>query len=304
MAENQASSSQIAIVGQGAIGGLIGFKCHQLGYPYQHLLRAAHQNNLQVTAINGEIHNIAANNVELNQAAEFTTLIVPVKAYQVLPVLEQLTPLIQPKHTLVLLHNGMGTTEQVRKRFPDNPLVIATTSYAAYKPNAHSLIETGLGHTHLGWIGGVDSELQSAMESDLLALLPPSTWHSDITLALWKKLVINAVINPLTAIDNIKNGQLSDKKYQTVIADICSEISLVMNALQYKTTPQTLIESVEQVITATANNYSSMHQDIALKRRTEIDFINGYVVTKGKTLNIATPHNHQLFEQVRQLEKA
>lgn len=304
MAKNQANSRQIAIVGQGAIGGLIGFKCHQLGYAYQHLLRTPHQNSLKVTEINGKRHELKANNVGLTQATEFKTLIIPVKAYQVMDVLTQLLPLIQSRHTLVLLHNGMGTAELVKQRFPDNPLVVATTSYGAYKPSKDSLIETGIGHTHLGWLTEAERPLQSIIESDLSALLPLSTWHNDITLALWKKLVINAVINPLSAIHNIKNGQLSEAKYQAAIFDICAEISSVMNSLHYKTTVQSLVESVRQVITATANNYSSMHQDIASKRRTEIEFINGYIIKKGQDLNVATPHNQYLFEQIRRLESA
>jgi 2-dehydropantoate 2-reductase len=302
MANYQANPQQIAIVGQGAVGSLIGFKCHQLSYPYRHLLKTPHDQPLKITDISGQSQNVTSDYISLGKPLDFDVLIVPVKAYQVSVVLTQLAPLLQPKHVLVLMHNGMGTTEQTKKQFPDNPLVVATTSYGAYKPDAYSLVETGLGQTHLGWLSKVDKQLQQSIEPMLSALLPPSTWHDDINAALWNKLAINAVINPLTAMHNIQNGQLADKKHQVLITEICREISLVMNALQYNTSPQALVESVYQVISATANNYSSMHQDIALKRPTEIDFINGYVVAKGKALNIPTPRNQEMLKQVRQLE--
>ena len=121
-------------------------------------------------------------------------------------------------------------------------------------------------------------------------------------MALWKKLAINAVINPLTAIHDLKNGELADTKYSTSISNICDEIAKVMSALGYLVDSAELVENVQQVITATANNYSSMHQDIKFKRQTEIAFINGYVTSKATELNIEVPHNLRLVEQVRRLE--
>jgi 2-dehydropantoate 2-reductase len=217
-------------------------------------------------------------------------------------VLQQLAPFIQPNHIIVLLHNGMGTIEQVKKRLPNNSLIAATTSYGAFKPDTNTLLETGLGQTHLGWIGTVDKRLKKLIEPILSALLPPSKWHQDISLALWKKLAINAVINPLTAIHNLKNGELEDTKYINQINNICFEISMLLSALDYSIKSTDLIENVRQVITATANNYSSMHQDLKFKRHTEIEFINGYVISKATELNIEVPHNQRLLEQIRQLE--
>lgn len=301
--KTQTSFPKIAIVGQGAIGGLIGFKCYQLSYVYQHLVKTQQQRQLfKVTDIAGVSHSLTPNTSVITKPEKFDLLVLPVKAYQVLPVLEQLTPFIRPNHVIVLLHNGMGTIEQVRETLPNNPLIAATTSYGAFKPDANAVIETGLGQTHLGWLGNVDTVLKQSIEPILSALLPPSTWHQDISLALWKKLTINAVINPLTAIHNLKNGELADKKYSLIISNVCNEIAQVMNALDYSVNSIDLIENVQQVITATANNYSSMHQDIQFKRPTEIDFINGYVTSKAAELNIKVPYNQELVEQIRQLQ--
>jgi 2-dehydropantoate 2-reductase len=296
------SFPRLAIVGKGAIGGLIGFKCHQLGYTCQHLIKTQQQSLFKVTDITGVLHSYTPNISVITKPNQFDVLILPVKAYQVMSVLQQLAPFIQPKHIIVLLHNGMGTIEQVKKQLPNNSLIAATTSYGAFKPDANTLLETGLGQTHLGWIGTVDKRLKKLIEPILSALLPPSKWHQDISLALWKKLAINAVINPLTAIHNLKNGELADTKYNTQISNICFEISMLMSALDYSIKSTDLVENVQQVITATANNYSSMHQDLKFKRHTEIEFINGYVISKATELNIEVPHNQRLLEQIRQLE--
>ena len=293
---------KLAIVGKGAIGGLIGFKCHQLDYDYQHLVKTQQQQLFRVTDISGVTHSLMANTSVITRPAQFDLLILPVKAYQVLPVLEQLRSFIQSHHIIMLLHNGMGTIEQVRKLLPNNPLIAATTSYGAFKSDANTLIETGLGQTHLGWLGKVDTGLKQAIEPMLSALLPPSYWHQDINLALWKKLAINAVINPLTAIHNIKNGELVDSKYTFSIFNICDEIAKVMSALGYSINQTELVIHVQQVISATANNYSSMHQDLKFKRQTEIAFINGYVTSQATELNIKVPYNKELVEHIRRLQ--
>ncbi|WP_133469364.1 ketopantoate reductase family protein [Paraglaciecola marina] len=57
-----------------------------------------------------------------------------------------------------------------------------------------------------------------------------------------------------------------------------------------------------KVFKATANNYSSMHQDINFKRKSEIEFINGYVGKKSQELNISTPKNQGLFVKIKALE--
>jgi 2-dehydropantoate 2-reductase len=295
---------KLAIVGKGAIGGLIGFKCHQLGYNYQHLLKTSSQPQFKITDIVGVTHTLTPHICVISQPYQFDLLILPVKAYQVLPVLNQLEAFIQPNHIIVLLHNGMGTIEQVKEKLPQNPLIAATTSYGAFKSDADTVIETGLGETHLGWIGTVDKTLKQSIEPILSALLPPSHWHQNISFALWKKLAINAVINPLTAIHNVKNGELEDIKYYANICNVCCEIAEVMKALNYSIDSAELVKNVQYVMATTANNFSSMHQDLKFKRHTEIAFINGYITSKAAELNIEVPHNQRLVEQIRQLEKS
>lgn len=293
---------RIAIIGKGAIGGLLAFKCQNLNIAHQLLLRAHTTDSIKVADIKGQVHSLNTKQSLISQPSDFDVLVLPVKAYQVIPALEEMRKSILPHHIIVLLHNGMGTIEQVVEMYPNNPLIAATTSYGAFRPNALTLNETGIGETHLGWLTNTNNTEQSLIEMTLSKLLPPSTWHPDISLALWKKLAINAVINPLTSIHNIKNGQLAGRQYHQDIALVCAEVAQVMSQLGNTTDKKALIDKVMQVIHATANNYSSMHQDIAFSRPTEIDYINGYVLKIANKLNVSTPLNQLLVEQVKSLE--
>jgi 2-dehydropantoate 2-reductase len=53
----------------------------------------------------------------------------------------------------------------------------------------------------------------------------------------------------------------------------------------------------------TAQNISSMLQDVNNKRFTEIDSINGAIVTAGNKLGLPTPVNAELVEKVKEIEQ-
>ncbi len=55
------------------------------------------------------------------------------------------------------------------------------------------------------------------------------------------------------------------------------------------------------VVQATAENYSSMAQDVKFKRRTEIEFINGYLVRHGERLDIITTENKKLVADISKI---
>ena len=62
------------------------------------------------------------------------------------------------------------------------------------------------------------------------------------------------------------------------------------------------IDYVMQVIDATAENISSMLQDIRALRHTEIDYINGFLLRRARAHGIAVPENTRLFEMVKRKE--
>lgn len=308
----------ISIVGNGAIGNLLALKCSQKQLPYQLIVRSKAPDSIvcheqdQVTtlapsfvSINAlgytsvDTHSkISPQTVDTHSGCDL--LILPLKSYQIVDALKQLKPVISDKVSIVLLHNGMGPHESIQSILPDNPTIIATTSYGAYKPKIDQLNVTGIGRTQAGWLNNDNTNAKAEHIFDIL--LPPCQWHNNITQILWQKLAVNAVINPLTAMYDIPNGDLLRAEFAEHITTLCEEIARVMNALGMATTKAHLIERCMQVASLTATNFSSMCQDIRLGRRTEIDDINGYVVKQAKRLKIATPFSQHLYENIKKKE--
>ncbi|MCN7810225.1 2-dehydropantoate 2-reductase [Escherichia coli] len=122
----------------------------------------------------------------------------------------------------------------------------------------------------------------------------------DFLAELWRKLAVNCVINPLTATWNCPNGEL--RHHPQEIIQICEEVAAVIEREGHHTSAEDLRDYVMQVIDATAENISSMLQDIRALRHTEIDYINGFLLRRARAHGIAVPENTRLFEMVKRKE--
>lgn len=289
----------IVILGPGAIGRLWAYQLHKAG----------HQVAFWGTQPAGEYcliqDELAPITLAYNQPATLEhadLLLVCVKAWQVETALLPLLDKLAPQTILLFIHNGMGALDTLTERLSDHPLLMATTTHGALKQGAHHVMHTGQGTTQLG-AANAQGERCDFLVDVLNHALPHVLWTENIRYALWHKLAINCVINPLTAIENCRNGQLANANYRPLLNQLINELVGVMQAEQVPIEPQQLTESIDRVIEATSQNYSSMQQDIAQQRPTEIDFITGYVIKKAAQHGLTVPLNQHLYQQVHSLQQ-
>jgi 2-dehydropantoate 2-reductase len=148
---------------------------------------------------------------------------------------------------------------------------------------------------------------------------------SDVQLAMRKKLVVNAVVNPLTAILGCRNGALfKDEASKRMLQDICTEAATAFQAqleadthaflgslapdVERSQAPlgrmsndlqaDALVQEVKRVAHLTRGNISSTLSDIRKGRPTEISFLNGYLVRLGKQYGVPMPVNSALLNMV------
>jgi 2-dehydropantoate 2-reductase len=215
--------------------------------------------------------------------------------------LRPLLPRLSRDCHLLLLHNGLGPHEALIPHLNGRGLTLGTTSQGALRLSKHQLKQTGRGLTQFGHCAGpvMAPELKAA----LLSAIPGSEWVEAILPALWQKLAVNACINPLTAIHGVCNGELADDEFQSTIAAVLSELVEVAKTQGIELQEESLSERVYEVIRLTAANRSSMRQDVDHRRKTEIDAINGYLVSLGNRHRIATPANKALVDAIHALEQ-
>lgn len=293
-------SVNIVILGPGAIGTLWATKLSLSGH---NVAVWSTSNDHHLSLQLDELPPIQFDNRDIVSIEQADLLLVTVKAWQVKSVLEPLKAHIAPETMITLMHNGMGTADWACDTFPGNPLLLATTTHGAFKPTKHQVMHTGLGLTQIGGVNRSGKQCHF-LQPVLQHALPEVTWCDNIEHALWSKLAVNCAINPLTAIFQVKNGELASEQYKNQLINVIEEVFQVMNACSIPVEKSTLESTVHQVIRATAENFSSMKQDIYYQRKTEIDFITGYLLKQAKIHNIQAPENQALYTQIHHIEQS
>jgi len=309
---------KLHIVGGGAIGSLIAASAQKNGVPYECYPRDRKTMPSYAHWLDGQTIALKPAKPSPCLLTQSDVLIFPLKVYQLNAALLQWLPYLTQKPTVILLHNGMGGHEVAKDLLGGNyPLLLATTSHGALKVSTSSggfhVKYTGVGATQIG-APNLDkpiSQTLSALSKEAPQLanaiatldktLPPVQYQRNILKALWTKLSINAVINPLTAIYNIQNKFIVKSEFEQSRNAICNEFTQVANAYGLDFDAQTVHENVLSVANATGENYSSMHQDVAHGRQTEIDAINGYIVDMAMKKGIPVPENTLLVKRVKAL---
>ncbi|WP_060983353.1 2-dehydropantoate 2-reductase [Vibrio splendidus] len=290
----------ITIVGPGAIGSLWAIKLLQAAHNVS-LWSRSPETSIDLSLDEQTSLSFSNNNIEKLSASDL--VIFTVKAWQ---VEEATTPLLQYLDSdtiLMFMHNGMGSVDNIATQIDAHPIVLATTTQAAFKPDRNSVSHTGVGQTQLGAFN--QTGLQCTFLVDVLDhALPAVSWNPQIKTALWTKLAINCAINPLTGLEQIKNGELADHKFGDTLSSIIEELTKVMQAEEIACSFDELEASVKQVIQATAQNNSSMKQDMFYQRKTEIDFITGHLIKTALKHQIKVPVNQKLFDQVKEQENS
>ena len=303
-------------IGQGVIGSLLASTARHLQFSVQQYIRDKPRcKDRQLDSATITVQSLSGQTTHLPQPDSLSTIkltheplsglvIVPVKAYQVTQVLSQLQGNLAPGATLLLLHNGMGSIEVASRLFSTHVIIAGTTTLAGFREGA-VVKHTAKGHTQLGIVKSTSALVPNPEHIALInQVIPDPTWHDDILIPLFTKLAINCVINPLTGIHDVKNGELSSLGLLGIIKQIVEEVVAVAASQGVLLDSATQFNQVLAVIVDTRENYSSMHQDIKHGRKSEIEQINGYVVTLGEANGIDVTVNKSLLQQILAIEKA
>ncbi|MCR1933429.1 ketopantoate reductase family protein [Clostridium tepidum] len=208
------------------------------------------------------------------------------------------------KNTYVLsLQNGYGNGEKIEKYINKDRIIVGTTGEGCTTIKAGYIKHAGSGDTYIGMFSGKEDSILENLEN----ILNYSGFNvhicKDPSQLIWNKLIINVGINAITAILKIKNGELlKQNTAKSIMKNAVIEAVKVANAKGFNFDEEEMIDKVEKVALKTAENKSSMLQDISNNKKTEIEVINGAIVREGIKLNIKTPVNETLTNLIIALE--
>jgi 2-dehydropantoate 2-reductase len=299
----------IVIVGQGAIGLLWYSKLSQINEVHVRLKCSDTTRNIPVTmsfkTLSGQLHRHDIHLASKDDLLHADHIIFCLKAYDLITAIKTIAPTLSKTASIIMCHNGMVNITELSKNIQATQSILTMLiTHASKREQAFAISHTGCGKTELGlaYINkGVNSQPHTELINVLEQALGNASWQDNIVEKQWIKLAINCVINPLTTLNNINNGEVLADKYRQKIKLILREVIAVAQK-QGVTLELALLENtVFNVAEKTAQNSSSMRCDWLGKRKTEIDNINGFVHQQGLKHHVATPENTQLWQQITKL---
>lgn len=217
--------------------------------------------------------------------------LVTVKSYDTPDAAEALADTTE---VVVSLQNGMGN-EEVLDAALDATVLGGTATYGANLRADEGVVEyAGEGRVVVGDHRGGANGTARRVADALGGLCVEPTDEMDVH--LWKKLSVNAAINPVTALTGLRNGEAVERA-EDVMRSAAHEVEAVAakRGVKLEGAPERAVEVAE----ATADNVSSTLQDVRAGRRTEIDALNGYVVDLAEETGVQAPVNSTLVSLVR-----
>lgn len=296
----------IVIVGQGAIGLLWYHQLSKISSNNVQLLCSARIASPPAEVLLTDIESLVisrplkiANDEALARA---DIILICVKSYHIESAITSLEGKIDHRTSIVFCHNGMLDMETFSSI--SQPCYTLLTTHASKVIEPFHIAHTGIGHNDIGLLQGVaNSDRQKALVRCLSAALPSLSFTTHIKSKQWLKLAINCVINPITAIYDIDNGQINANKYSQLIINLLEEVILIAQHDGVTFELEQLSAQIRKVAKHTAKNCSSMRSDVQKKRLTEIEYINGYVINLAKKFAINTSYNEKIVNQVKNLGK-
>ncbi|PWH18614.1 MAG: 2-dehydropantoate 2-reductase [Anaerolineae bacterium] len=298
------SAAEVLIVGTGALACLFaarlaaaGVRVAMLG-SWQAALQAISQTGIQFTALDGQQSVVRAfATADPNEVQGVQQALVLVKSWQTERAARQLQGCLAEEGVVLTLQNGWGNREILSQSLGAERVALGVTTVGATLLAPGAVRQAGEGILSLGAqprLGRLIPYLrQAGFQLEV---------RSNAEALLWGKLVINAAINPLTALLGVANGELLHRPTaRQLMHQAAQEAAEVAKAQGIELPYPDPIEKVEAVARQTAENLSSMLQDVRRGAPTEIDAICGAVVHAARHVGLSTPTLEMLWLMVRAL---
>lgn len=290
---------RIIVLGAGAIGSLYGAKLADandvtlVGRPDH--VRAINAHGLRLEGV--ETRTVQVNAVGAIERIEADTLILlTTKVSASAEALAPIAPLVRDDTTILCVQNGLGSETVARRALDGRGIVLrAITQFGAIYREPGTIAYMVRGHTL------VEPHERSARIAEVLSASGLDARVSrDIDAAIWRKLIFNCVINPITAMLRCEVGGIADARLdplKQLVIDECLAVAAAEGVHLDLDFQQVIRE-----VFGPSRNIASMQQDLLRGRPTEIDYMNGAVAARGAEHGIPCPVNAALTRIVKAME--
>ena len=304
----------VAVMGAGAVGCYFGGMLARAGAPVTLIGRSPHVEAIAADGLLLDTRDFSGRVIveathDPAGARGAGLVLVAVKTYDTETAGRALAPHLEAGATVLSLQNGVENAAVLREAtgreaFP------AVVWVAAEMTAPGTLTHAGRGDLVIGdprpEAGGADlraralAEISRAFEAAGI----PCAVSGEIDAALWAKLAANCAFNPVSALARARYARIgASPGGRSLLTEVVGEVLAVATASGVAMGTRDPLAATLKLAETMAEATSSMAQDLARRRRTEIDAMNGFVAHRGEALGVPTPVNRALAALVGLLEE-
>src|SRR5579864_7510000 len=319
---------QTLIVGVGALGGTIAARAVRAGLPVRLAARnidsaaALQKSGLRVTGTGGEVRTDAVDVAAIEdykKGSQFDLILLATKAQDALEVAPHVVGLLAPEGVILPIQNG-GVARVLADRLGEDKILGGFSNLGATMVEPGVYEQKNAGHLLIGELAGGVSE-RTERVARVLSRAVEVRISSNMIGAIWSKLLMNCSVTTLGALCSQTMRQYMEteagkKVFRRTYEEALSVAFATGTRLERLTVDpippgwsnnsgagEDYDSWVKAVIDFYGDIKPSMLQDFERGRKTEIDFINGYVVTLGHASGVPVYMNAAITDLVHQIER-
>ncbi len=242
-----------------------------------------------------------------NVKEHFDLIIVFTKAMQMKGMLQEIQSVIDGNTYILTLSNGLGNIETIEQFVSRDHVIAGVTLWSSELLGPGKIKVTGSGSISLQ---AADKNVDIEKLEQIVALLNQAHLNAELTddvlATIWRKAAFNCVINPLSSILDCNVEQFGGISTNFDMAElILNEIDKVARAEEIKFDSAEIKDILKAQFdpSASGEHYPSMYQDLKKGRKTEVDFLNGYIAKLGVKHEIMTPINRMITDMIHAKEE-
>ncbi len=237
-----------------------------------------------------------------NEIGVVDLAIVFVKAYNSMEALNNCKEIIGNNTILMTLQNGLGNEAALLKFACKDNIIVGNTNQGSSRNSCNEIYHSGLGDTFLGVVSGEASRFEN-IRANFEKCGFPCEISNDVKKVIWNKLMINASSSVLSGILQTPQGYVVNNQNAFEIAKkLIDEMCQVATADGYMFDKTEQLERLKNHLLNAPDGLTSIYSDIKNGRKTEVDMINGAVVSIAKQLGINVPTHENVVNIVKAME--
>jgi 2-dehydropantoate 2-reductase len=303
--------SKVAVVGAGAVGSYFGGLLARAGHDVTLIARSEHvkaikENGLYMECQSFQEHVSVKASTEYEVIAEADLILFCVKSPDTESVAKEIKPFLGDGAIILSLQNGVDNCERI-KTVLLNPVYPAVVYVATGMAGPGHLKHFGRGELVIGDLdNGKDCVNQLNNIQDFLDKgNVPCSISKNIKQDMWLKFLVNCSYNAISGIGQIEYGQMVQSQHiNDLIEQITKEFLTVAEKEGINISHEQAILANQQIAKTMTKQKSSTAQDLMKCKKTEIDYLNGYIVRRGFAHHAPTPANQSVYALVKMLEMA